>query len=156
MDETKALHRATTQSRDATAGAAKRLRDDVRALLPRVASHDFGADSLGPILDSLIADGERGEFRDFAAAEQAAMAAQSVIVAFETAKALEEGQANALQARIDAVNATVDDANRYDWAALVARLGDRRRAAGGCGGGTGAWDSTPTPPTYIENRGGCA
>ena len=88
LEQTRILHRATTQSRDATAAAAQRLRDDLRALLPRVAAHDFGADSLAPILDSLVADGERGEFRDFAAAEQAAKAASSVIVAFETAKAL--------------------------------------------------------------------
>jgi hypothetical protein len=131
LDETKALHRATTQSRDATAGAARRLRDDVRALLPRVAAHGFGADSLGPILDSLVADGERGEFRDFSAAEQAAMAASSVVVAFETAKALDEGQAAALKAKVDAVYAKVDDANRYDMPAFVASLRDLRRAAGG-------------------------
>ena len=131
LDETKSLHRATTQSRDATAAAARRLRDDVRALLPRVAAHGFGSDSLGPILDSLIADGERGEFRDFSAAEQAAMAASSVIVAFETAKALDEAQATALKAKVDAVYAKVEDENRYDMAAFVASLRELRRAAAG-------------------------
>lgn len=131
LDETRALHKATTQSREATSGAARRLRDDVRALLPKVAAHEFGADSLGPILDSLIADGERGEFRDFSAAEQAAMAASSVIVAFETAKALEPARADALKAKVDTVYAKVDDANRYDMAAFVASLRELRRAAAG-------------------------
>jgi hypothetical protein len=88
QQQARELHQATTVGRDATAAAATRLRDSVRTLLPKVAAHDFGADSLGPILDSLLADAERGEFRDFSAAEQAAMAASSVVVAFETAKAL--------------------------------------------------------------------
>jgi hypothetical protein len=129
LEETRALHRATTQSRDATAAAARRLRDDLQGLLPAVAAHDFDADSLGPILDSLLADGERGEFRDFAAAEQAAMAASSVIVAFETAKALDEGRAEALKAKVDAVYAKVEDAERYDMGAFVASLRDLRRVA---------------------------
>jgi hypothetical protein len=129
--QTRELHRATTVSRDATSSAARKLRDDVRALLPQVAAHGFGADSLGPILDSLITDGERGEFRDFAAAEQAAMAASSVIVAFETAKALEPAQADALKAKVDAVYARVEDENRYDMGAFVASLRELRRAAAG-------------------------
>lgn len=128
--QTRDLHKATTVSRDATAVAATRLRDQVRALLPRVAAHDFGADSLGPILDSLLADAERGEFRDFAAAEQAAMAAQSVIVAFETAKALDPAKAEALQAKVDVVYDKVKDENAFNMSAFVAALRELRRAAG--------------------------
>lgn len=129
-DATRALHRATTESRDATAAAARKLSADIRALLPRVAQADFGAASLGPILDSLLADGERGEYRDYAQAEQAAMAASSVIVAFGTAKALDEAQSQALQARVDALMKRVEDAERYDMGAFVAALRDLRRAAG--------------------------
>jgi hypothetical protein len=130
LEQTRALHRATTQSRDATAAASRRLRDEIGALLPKVAAHGFGADSLGPILDSLLADADRGEFRDFAAAEQAAMAASSVVVAFETAKALEAGQAEALKAKVDAVYARVENENDYSMSAFVAALRELRRAAG--------------------------
>jgi hypothetical protein len=129
LDQTRALHRATTQSRDATAAAARSLRETIGALLPTVAAHDFGADSLAPILDSLLADADRGEFRDFSAAEQAAMAASSVVVAFETAKALDASQAEALKARVDAVYARVEKENEYSMPAFVAALRELRRAA---------------------------
>lgn len=129
LEQTRALHRATTVGRDATAAAARALRDSLQSLLPQVASHDFGGDSLGPILDSLLADADRGEFRDFAAAEQAAMAASSVVVAFETAKALEAAQAEALKAKVDALYARADDENAYSMGAFVTALRDLRRAA---------------------------
>ena len=129
-EQTRALHRATTESRDATAAAARKLSAEIRALLPRVAQADFGADSLGPILDSLLADGERGEYRDYSQAEQAAMAASSVIVAFGSVKALDEARSQALQAKVDALMDTVKDAERYDMSAFVAALRELRRSAG--------------------------
>jgi hypothetical protein len=130
MDQTRELHRATTVSRDATSAAARRLRDNVQGLLPQVSAQDFDAASLGPILDSLLADADRGEFRDFAAAEQAAMAASSVIVAFETAKALDAAQADALKAKVDVLYGKVENENDYNMSAFVTALRDLRRTAG--------------------------
>jgi hypothetical protein len=130
MDQTRELHRATTVSRDATSAAARRLRDNVQGLLPQVSAHDFDAASLGPILDSLLADADRGEFRDFAAAEQAAMAASSVIVAFETAKALDAAQADALKAKVVVLYGKVENENDYNMSAFVTALRDLRRTAG--------------------------
>jgi predicted CxxxxCH...CXXCH cytochrome family protein len=130
LEQTRELHRATTVSRDATSAAARRLRDNVQGMLPQIAGFSFGAESLGPILDSLLADADRGEFRDFAAAEQAAMAASSVIVAFETAKALEPAQADALKVKVDVVYTKVENENAYDMGAFVAALRDLRRSAG--------------------------
>ncbi len=130
QERTRALHKATTDSRDATAAAARALVQDIRGLLPRVAATEFGAGSLAPILDSLVADGERGEYRDYAAAEQAAMAASSVITAFETLNALDAARSEALRARVDALYARVENENAYDMGAFVAALRDLRRAAG--------------------------
>lgn len=126
---TRNLHRATTQSRDATASAARALSTEIRKLLPRVAQANLGADALMPILDSLLADAERGEFVDYAAAEQAAMAASSVIVAFETAKAIDATKAEQLRARVDAVYDRVKDENAYQMGAFVNALRELRRAA---------------------------
>jgi aryl-alcohol dehydrogenase-like predicted oxidoreductase len=83
-----------------------------------------------PILYSLLADAERGEFRDFAAAEQAAMAANSVLAAFEAAGAVEAGKLESLRGRIDALFERVKDENRYEMASFVSALRDLRRAAG--------------------------
>ncbi len=129
QERTRALHRATTESRDATGAAARSLAGEVRALLPRIAQTDFGPASLGPILDSLLGDAERGEYRDYAAAEQAAMAASSVVTAFETLNAVEPAKSEALKGRMDALFATVDNENAYRMSSFVSALRDLRRAA---------------------------
>ncbi len=123
------LHQATTRSRDATAAAARSLRESIRSTLPTVAAHPFGADSLGPILDSLVRDAEAGEFRDYAAAEQASMAVQSAVIAFENAGALEAADATALKARVDGLYATVEKDERYDMSRFVGALRQVRSAA---------------------------
>jgi hypothetical protein len=129
-DRTLALHRATTQSRQATNAAATALSADIRSLLPRIAQANFGPESLGPILDSLVADGERGEYRDYAAAEQAAMAASSLITAFETLNAVDEERSKVLQSRIDRLFSTVENENAYNMSGFVAALTQLRRSAG--------------------------
>lgn len=129
-EQTRALHRATAQGRDATAAAAKRLSAEIRGLLPRVAGTDWDDAAMMPILDSLVGDAERGEFRDFAAAEQATMAANSVLAAFEAAGAVDAEKAEALRARIDALYERVKDQDRYEMSAFVSALKALRQAAG--------------------------
>ena len=75
-----------------------------RSALPiEFRTETFGAvgGTLGAILQSLVEDGDRGEFRDFVSAEQASMAVQSVVVAFQNAGGLDEGRSKNLQSRVD-------------------------------------------------------
>jgi hypothetical protein len=129
LAQTRALHQATLRDRAATLAAARALRDTIRAELPRVGAHAFDADALEPIIASVLADAERGEFRDFAAAEQAAMAVQSVVVAFKNAGALDEPRSAALQAKVDALYATVEREDAYAMGPFVAALRGVRTAA---------------------------
>ncbi len=92
-----------------------------------VFDYDFAA--LKPILTSMINDAERGEFRDFSAAEQGAMAVQSVVVAFQNAKQLDEQRSKTLQARVDALYNTVENEDSYASSRFVAALKDVRAAA---------------------------
>jgi hypothetical protein len=126
-DQTRALHQATVNSKEATFAAARTLKASIEASLPIVAAHNFEADSLGLILRSILVDAERGEFNDFAAAEQAAMAAQSVVVAFSTAKQIDEERAKALMAQVDLVYNTVEDGDNYRAGNFVAAF---RKLAG--------------------------
>ena len=91
--------------------------------------HAFGADALGPILDSLVRDADAGEFRDYVAAEQASMAVQSVVVAFQNAGALDADRSKALQGRVDAMYATVERDEGYDMSRFVTSLRQVRAAA---------------------------
>lgn len=127
--QTRALHQATTRSRAATEQAARALRSSIRATLPVVADYAFDGGSLGPVLDSMVRDAEAGEFRDYAAAEQGSMAAQSIVVAFQNAGAVDEENRKNLDARIDALYATVDKDERYDMSRFVAALRQLRAAA---------------------------
>jgi hypothetical protein len=129
LAQTRALHQATLRDRAATLSSARALRDTIRAELPKVGGFDFGDGSLSPILASVLGDAERGEFRDFAAAEQAAMAVQSVVVAFKNAGALDEARSKTLQTRVDALYATVDREDAYAMGPFVAALREVRAAA---------------------------
>lgn len=129
LAQSRALHQATLRDRAATLTAARALRDAIRAELPKVGAHVFDAQALAPILSSILADAERGEFRDFAAAEQAAMAVQSVVVAFKNAGALDEGRSQALQSRVDALYATVDREDAYAMGPFLSALREVRTAA---------------------------
>lgn len=129
LAQSRALHQSTLRDRAATLGAARALRDTLRAELPKVSAFDFGEATLSPILASVLTDAERGEFRDFAAAEQAAMAVQSVVVAFKNAGALDEARSKSLQTRVDALYATVDREDAYAMGPFVAALREVRAAA---------------------------
>jgi Cytochrome c554 and c-prime len=122
LEQTRALHRATTESRDATLAAARRLRATLAELLPRVATHRFDAGSLNAILADIEADAARGEYRDYDAAEQAAMAAQSVIVAFENSGAIDKPRADALKAKLDGVYAALKNENGYSMGSFQTAL----------------------------------
>jgi hypothetical protein len=126
---TRALHQATLASRERTFAAARALRGKIEASLERVAAHGFGPETLGQVLDSMLRDAERGEFRDFAAAEQAALAAQSVVVAFESARQLGEEEAGPLRSAVDRLYSTVEKEDAYRMASFTDALRGLRAAA---------------------------
>ncbi|MEO8673817.1 MAG: cytochrome c family protein [Tahibacter sp.] len=129
LEQTRALHRATTESRDATIAAAKKLRSMLGESMPRVAAHQFDAASLNIILADIEADAQRGEFRDYDAAEQAAMAAQSVIVAFEASGAIDKTKGEALHGKLDAVYATLKSDTGWSMSSFQSAIKALRAAA---------------------------
>ncbi len=128
-EQSRQLHRATTQSRDETLAQARQLRQTLSNATARVSAHDFTATSLKTILSSLVADADAGEMRDFAAGEQAAMAAQSVVVAFETEGLLDEAQTTRLRNAVDTLYVSVEDEDNYNMSRLVSGLRGVRDAA---------------------------
>jgi hypothetical protein len=105
------------------------LRDTIAGALPKVAAFNYDPASFDAILASISADGERGEFRDFVAAEQVAMASQSVVVAFENDGKLDKDRAAALHAKLDKVYDAVKDENNYSMSRFDASLKDLRSSA---------------------------
>jgi hypothetical protein len=129
LEQTRSLHQATTRDRQATFAAARTLRETLRTELPKVAVYPWGTDSMSAILKSIEADAERGELRDFSSAEQAAMAAQSVVVAFHNAGKIDDARNKTLQAKIDALYKTVERDDSYEMGRFTSALRDLRAAA---------------------------
>jgi hypothetical protein len=129
LEQTRALHQATTQSREATFAAARRLHDTIDGLLPTVAAFNYGPESLDSILASIEADAERGEYRDYASAEQVAMAAQSVVVAFENDGKVDGEKATQLRSRLDSLYATIKNEDSWSPQSFRSALAALRAAA---------------------------
>ncbi|HKX38312.1 MAG TPA: hypothetical protein VJN20_06650, partial [Burkholderiales bacterium] len=76
-DASKALHVAIAGGNDALVQAS-RLGKLIEGLTLKIEKHNFSAEDLRAILESLIDDGLAGEYSDYQGAEQAAMALQAV------------------------------------------------------------------------------
>jgi hypothetical protein len=124
-----ALHQATLVSQQATLKAAATLSETIESTLTTVAAYPFAADSLPKLIASIRADAERGEFVDYAAAEQGALAAQSIVVAFQTARQLDEAKSKQLDGLVDALTRSVDKDSDYQPQRFVAALRSLEGAA---------------------------
>lgn len=124
-----ALHQSTLISQQATLKAAATLSTTIEGTLTTVAAYPFGADSLPRLIASIRSDAERGEFVDYATAEQGALAAQSIVVAFETARQVDETKSKQLDALLEALNKTVDKDSSYQPQRFIAALRSLENAA---------------------------
>jgi hypothetical protein len=114
----RALNVAVMRGSDALDQAATGLADTVEELERALADADADAGMRRRVLDSIIDRAARGDYRDYVAAEQAAMAMDLLLIT------LERWEAN--RSRIDAVFASVADDEAYRperFAEAVAKLG---------------------------------
>ena len=121
-EQTRVLHRATTNSRDATTSAANALKSTIEGSLAKVSAYPFEAASLGKVLASLLRDAEAGDYRDFSGAEQAALAAQSVVSGFEASGAIDKANADRLATLVDNLNASVENGDNFQNPRFVSSL----------------------------------
>ena len=87
-----ALHKATTESRDRTLAEAKAIRDITASLIQTFAAHTFTNDDIKALADRVIAGGLSGEFTDYAGAEQATMALDSIITTMRHVGMMDEAK----------------------------------------------------------------
>jgi len=117
-DATTTLHRAANEGMPAMRTAADALRQQIPALRQQLGSRRFSADERNAMLDAILAAAERGEYPDYAAAEQAAMAVTLLLAS--------SGRPLDADPRIEALFADLEDDERYD-AARFARILNRLR-----------------------------
>lgn len=75
----KQLHQASLQGYDAVIDAARALKDATEGVINRLASHEFTAGDTKALMAGLLTQGLSGEYVDYAAAEQATMAASAML-----------------------------------------------------------------------------
>ena len=120
--QTRDFHLATTHGRKETEQAARALLETLYLSLKTVNNHDFDSSALKRIFASLLSDGERGQYRDYAAAEQVAMAVETLLLAFERAGSLSASDTDALRNKADGLFQATDNEDGYSQYQFVAAL----------------------------------
>ncbi|HSD74355.1 MAG TPA: multiheme c-type cytochrome [Steroidobacteraceae bacterium] len=106
--QTAGLHRAASDGREALTAASAGLESWLAQARERVSAQPLSREQKKLIVQNLVKAAERGEYGDYAAAEQAAMAI--VLLLAET------GREQTLKPQIDALFAALADDARYDSA----------------------------------------
>jgi len=109
-------------------GQAKTLRDDMTTLIGILEKRDIGPNDMRAILAGLIDDGLRGQFRDYAGAEQATMAIGSVANFMYQKGVLKS--ARDVNGGLAALQAAVGNDERYSPAQFEAALKQFRGTVG--------------------------
>ncbi|MSP50904.1 MAG: hypothetical protein EXQ91_00695 [Alphaproteobacteria bacterium] len=91
-DSTVKLHQASTQSPQQTADAAKEMLAIVAQLVDRFAKHTFERKDMEALLSGVTQEGMKGEFVDYATAEQATMALSAIINAMKQSGLVNDAQ----------------------------------------------------------------
>jgi len=99
--QTRALHRSVISGNAAMKRAAVAVRATTEKAIKKIAKHEFSDKDVIFILKSIVAEGLKGELRDYASAEQTMMAANNVVVVLDNAKAIDEAQLNKLNKALD-------------------------------------------------------
>ena len=107
------LHQASTQSREATLTAAEAMQGVLKQVQDHVRGHDFSNDETRAILDSLVKGGSTGEYRDFAAAEQAIMGVHALVDTLTDGKRWNTTQGSAIAAQIKVLYGVLAEQNTY-------------------------------------------
>ncbi len=117
-EATAGLHRAAARGMPALREAAGSLWDELPALQRELGARRFGPSERRALLRSVLAAAERGEYPDYAAAEQAAMAVTMLLA--------ESGLAVESNPQVEALFADLRDDERYDaerFRRILARIG---------------------------------
>jgi hypothetical protein len=114
------LQRALLTSRDEVASRAGELASTLRRAEQRLTNQVWTVPQSSSLLESILAAGSDGEFRDYLGAEQAVMAMELLLI--------DGGQAARLRPQLDALYRLVKDVDAYRWADFIAGVRALRAA----------------------------
>ncbi|MGE4651340.1 MAG: hypothetical protein AAEJ53_10675, partial [Myxococcota bacterium] len=126
--EVRALHRALSEGAGSAPSIARKLLATVDSLAQQLDEWEVDAESARILVASILDEGLSGEYSDYAAAEQAAMALQILIDALYATQAYERGVLEALASQLPALMDATRDPEAYRWTMLEAPLAAMRES----------------------------
>jgi hypothetical protein len=132
--KTRALHSTGSDGTAQMAAAAKDLRELTSQLADKFSANAFDGPVLQAMVDGLAQAGLNGAYADYADAEQAAMAMDTLVAAMRTEKSVSEARLQKLTAALDAVYAATARDEVYQPGRFNTALQGMRAALGSDGG----------------------
>ena len=125
----RALHEASQDDRDKWRAAADVLRESAYKAVDVFAQHTFGQPELRAMLDALVAEGERGEYIDYVAAEQTTMAIGSILSEMLEAGSITQAEYGRIEKIMADMYAAVERDEQYRPSAHLGALQRLKGAA---------------------------
>lgn len=120
--KSKLLHQASLQGYDAVITAARNLKDATAGVIAALASHQYTDADMKALLGGLIEQGLQGEYVDFAAAEQATMAASAVLQTMVDSSVISRAKYVELSAVLNDCYAAIEKDEAYDPRQFLAAM----------------------------------
>lgn len=118
----KLLHQASLKGYDAVIKAAQSLKEATEGVIDRLAAHSFSASDTKALLAGLLQEGLSGEYVDYAAAEQATMAASAILQAMVDDGMMSRAQYVELSAVLNDCYAAIEKDEEYSPRQFLAAL----------------------------------
>lgn len=129
--KTRALHSSGSTGMGQLAAAANDLHGLTSQMATKFAANAFDANVMKAMLKGLVQAGADGQYSDYADAEQATMAMDTLVAAMRAEKAVPEPQLQNLTKALDAVFAATAKDEAYQAGRFNAALAGMRAALGG-------------------------
>jgi hypothetical protein len=119
---TVSLHKATNSNAQNVKDAATRIQTLLQQAIKPVEQYNFTSKDAFSMIRNLIEDGLRGEYQDYAAAEQTTMALSGMLAYLDAEKALKPNQQKPAQQSLDRLYACVNNDERYQDSCFINEL----------------------------------
>lgn len=118
----KLLHQASLKGYDAVITAAKDLKHATEGVIDRLAAHSFSAADTKALMVGLLQQGLSGEYVDYAAAEQATMAASAILQSMSDDGMISRAQYIELSAVLNDCYSVIEKDEEYSPRQFLAAL----------------------------------
>ena len=116
------LHKSASVSLPDARKAALEMRPLLAEIRKTVVQRQFSIEDIRALITDLVAEGTRGDYNDYGAAEQAAMALAALFDAMRAGDALSAKQSGQIESTLKQIDEILKDENAYDPGLMINAL----------------------------------